>query len=135
MNEATAFLTLVCEPESPRWARRHASNALGAWRISPEVGDVVLLIVSELVTNASRAATSVTVSLRLLPGQLLIEVADDNPAPPVLKDADLESENGRGLLLVEALSRDWGFQYPKSGGKVVFAVLGMPEASPWQLAP
>ena len=38
---------------------------------------------------------------------------------------DAEAEAGRGLLLVERLSRAWGVYRPPEGGKVVWCVLSL----------
>ena len=43
---------------------------------------------------------------------LLIEVFDTDANPPVLTDAAEDAENGRGLLLVDALSREWSYFFP-----------------------
>jgi hypothetical protein len=40
-------------------------------------------------------------------------------------DPDLESVSGRGLQLVQALSKEWGYQHLESGGKLVFCVLAV----------
>jgi hypothetical protein len=42
---------------------------------------------------------------------------------PVRRDADPDSASGRGLLLVEALGKDWG-AYRKASGKVVWVLIG-----------
>jgi anti-sigma regulatory factor (Ser/Thr protein kinase) len=66
-------------------------------------------IASELVTNAVNAGSSrIELSLELRPASVLIEVVDNAggtvaPATPAPTDA-----RGRGLLVVAALSRDWG---------------------------
>ena len=51
--------------------------------------------------------------VRLTPGQrqVLVEVWDSNPEPPVRADPDLTAESGRGLLLVEAVSATWGYYH------------------------
>jgi hypothetical protein len=46
------------------------------------------------------------VALRLLPGQVVIEVTDNDPRPPVLADAGPGAEDGRGLVIVQALSEE-----------------------------
>jgi len=57
--------------------------------------------------------------------QLVILVWDAGPQPPVRLDAGDDAENGRGLLLVDAVSTDWGWQFPPDmGGKTVWALLG-----------
>jgi anti-sigma regulatory factor (Ser/Thr protein kinase) len=73
------------------------------------------LIASELMTNAI-AATQVIrstypVRLWLLSDSLrtLIIVGDASPDPPRRIDTEGDIESGRGLLLVESLSSNWGW--------------------------
>jgi len=54
---------------------------------------------------------------------LLIEVFDTDANPPVLVDATEYAENGRGLLLVDALSGQWSYFFPPCGGKVVYCFI------------
>jgi len=49
----------------------------------------------------------ISLTLRHLPGRVVIEVFDHDPNPPVLSDADTDAEGGRGLMLVQALSKEW----------------------------
>ncbi len=100
--------------------------------------DAAELLVSELVTNAVRfsgdparplryseraSAGLISLSLRHFLEGLLIEVWDTDANPPVLSDVDLDSENGRGLMLVDALAREWSYFFPPGGGKVVYCIL------------
>src|SRR5436190_777101 len=43
---------------------------------------------------------------------LLVEVSDHDPRPPIPTVADPEHDGGRGLLLVAAVSEQWGYYYP-----------------------
>ena len=45
---------------------------------------------------------------------MLVEVWDGNPAPPLQGSgpASQDSESGRGLLMVQQVSRQWGYYYP-----------------------
>jgi hypothetical protein len=55
---------------------------------------------------------------------VVIQVWDGSDRPPVPKQVEPEADNGRGLLLVGALSAEWGCYTPeKSSGKVVWAVV------------
>jgi anti-sigma regulatory factor (Ser/Thr protein kinase) len=130
--EATAHIELPALPVSTYWARRHAHAALSAWRIPADTTDTVLLLVSELVTNAIAATARpapaagsalITQNLRRQPGRIIIEVADDDLSPPVLADAGPDAEAGRGLILVQALSKEWSWYFPPAGGKTVYAVI------------
>jgi anti-sigma regulatory factor (Ser/Thr protein kinase) len=129
------------EARTPSLARQHAGAELRNWKLPSEIADAAVLLVSELTTNAVNASvvspansggtqgevvSKVSLVLRLLWDRLVIEVSDDAPYPPVQAVADTESENGRGLLLVEALSKEWGYFRLPSGGKTVFCVLGLP---------
>jgi anti-sigma regulatory factor (Ser/Thr protein kinase) len=137
--EHSARLLLPALPTAPFWARRRTSTFLGACgSVSADTVETAELLVSELVTNAARFAgkegTSlgrsdsvnvgrVILSLRRFPDTLLIEVFDTDPHPPVLTDADEDSESGRGLMLVHALSKEWSYFLPPEGGKVVYCVI------------
>jgi hypothetical protein len=90
------------------------------------------LIVSEMVTNAVRASTGLPARHRGLPTvqlwlsadheRVLIEVWDADERMPVAHQPDPDAEHGRGLLLVEALSEDWGTYRPAGHpGKIVWA--------------
>jgi anti-sigma regulatory factor (Ser/Thr protein kinase) len=136
-----AYLELAALPSAPFWARRQTRATLSAWQMWPETIEAAELLVSELVTNSISASGSVTeprtyrdldgiervsLTLRLLPGRVVIEVFDHDPNPPVLASAGLDVESGRGLMLVAACSKEWGHFFLPTGGKVVFAVLGIP---------
>lgn len=122
---------------APGCCRLFASFVLRQWRVPSEHADAARLLASELVTNAINAASlgrsesaldphvfdrrnSVTVRVTLLACGLLIEVWDKSPEPPVAKAAGENAESGRGLLIVETLSKRWGYYYPRRGGKVTW---------------
>ena len=50
-----------------------------------------------------------------------VVVLDPSPEGPVRRDAPADSDQGRGLQIVEALSAHWGWRHQDSG-KAVFAV-------------
>ena len=57
--------------------------------------------------------------------QIAILVWDANPQPPVRTQVGYGAESGRGLLLVEAVSQQWGWYAPReTTGKVVWALTG-----------
>jgi anti-sigma regulatory factor (Ser/Thr protein kinase) len=133
---------LVTLPTSPFWARRYTRLFLDSCRgIKEETSETAELLVSELITNAVRFAgdparplrypgradaSLISLSLRHFPGYLLIEVHDAGSDPPVLSCADDCAEKGRGLVLVEALSKEWSYFFPPGGGKVVYCFLEIP---------
>lgn len=132
-SHAVAYVDFAVQLSTPFWARRHAQAVLGAWDISEDIIEIAVLLVSELVTNACSAtgnSTSDSVStapirqtLRCQPDRIVIEVSDPDPRPPVIAHGHLEAESGRGLILVQALSKKWAFFYPPVGGKTVYCIL------------
>jgi anti-sigma regulatory factor (Ser/Thr protein kinase) len=125
-----SYLELGALPGAVPCARLHARQVLWEWRLEGHA-DTVELLVSELVTNALRASEGLTpgispVRLWLCSdrNRLVIQVWDGNHEMPVRENAQLEAESGRGLLLVETLSAEYGAYRPDSpGGKVVWATV------------
>jgi len=120
-------------------ARLHARQVLWEWGLSG-ISEAAELLLSELMTNAVRAARStinimpVNVRLSANLARLLIEVWDGKIQPPIPgvleNDAPaLDAEGGRGLFLVETLSERWGW-YPTRNpeGKVTWCELSVPPA-------
>jgi anti-sigma regulatory factor (Ser/Thr protein kinase) len=107
---ARDYIEFAISDSSSRWAREFTVRFLRPVRGVPEdVTDTALVVVSELLTNAVDAArrmdrpSTVGLSLRLFPGQLLAEIVDSSPeAPFLVEEADVLSEHGRGLQLVDA---------------------------------
>jgi anti-sigma regulatory factor (Ser/Thr protein kinase) len=87
------------------------------------IGDDVLLIVSELVTNAVRyGKPPVCVSVRADEQTVTVGVSDAASERPAMRTADDDAESGRGLLLMSLLSAEFGVR-PAGCGKVVWARL------------
>ena len=122
------FLELGALVSAVPCARLHARQVLWEWGIG-NLGDSAELLVTELITNAVRASREAgrvsAVRLWLLSdsAQILILVWDASPRPPVLTDASDEAEHGRGLMLVDAVSEQWGWYSREDGdGKFVWAI-------------
>lgn len=115
-------------------ARAAAVRVLRRWRLNSDAVDTAELIVSELTANATKASTAddiVALRLTASDGSLLIEVWDNTPTPPVLRNQSPDGEDGRGLFLVDALSSRWSWHRAKSGGKVVWAAIPADMMQPW----
>ncbi|WP_435243321.1 SpoIIE family protein phosphatase [Streptomyces cucumeris] len=108
-------------PDAVMHARRFAARTLRTWGLTDEM-DVVLLVTSELVTNAMvHTSGEVHLNLTLTADRLRIAVSDRSPRTPIKPTSvDWEATGGRGLLLVEAVSHAWG-SVPLSGGKQVWS--------------
>jgi anti-sigma regulatory factor (Ser/Thr protein kinase) len=72
--------------------------------------DVVLLLASELVTNAVRhAATPFEISVDVAGENVRVAVVDgDAEHQPEVRNPGPDETNGRGLLLVDRLAARWG---------------------------
>lgn len=86
--------------------RHRLRDVLRGWRIHADLEDTLLLVATELVSNAVRHAAVLTervrVTLALTQGRIRLDVTDDHPfRPRALMDTDEDSEDGRGLLIVK----------------------------------
>ena len=124
-----AALDLGALPTAPACARAWTRRILWEWQLTC-LSDSAELVVSELITNAMRASRpldrpSIRLTLTREQGELGIYVRDYCPGTPQPANAGDEDENGRGLLLVEAMSSRSGWYPSKDGiaGKVVWAAL------------
>jgi anti-sigma regulatory factor (Ser/Thr protein kinase) len=101
-------------------ARRFLNDVLRSWGEEALFVDAAV-VVSELTTNAVLHATS-AFRLRLvrLPGVVRISVDDVGPARPEPREAAPEDFGGRGMKLVDALTRSWGYEMLDTG-KTVWA--------------
>jgi anti-sigma regulatory factor (Ser/Thr protein kinase) len=132
-------LELGALPSAVPCARLHTRLVLAEWGLKAQA-ETAELLVSELVTNGVQASESMEGRRcrgRWTPGvppvrlwlcsdkqNVLVQVWDGNDRRPERNDDDLEAVGGRGLLLVEALSAEWGTYAPeRSSGKVVWALI------------
>jgi anti-sigma regulatory factor (Ser/Thr protein kinase) len=134
-----SYLELGALPTAAPCARLHTKLVLWEWDLGTLV-QTAALVVSELVSNAVQASLELTGSRfagQWAPGippvrvwlsaddhRVVIQVWDGSDLPPVPQPVAPEADSGRGLLLVGALSAEWGCYTPeKSSGKVVWAVV------------
>jgi len=121
-------LGLTAVPGDVPAARRHTRQVLQSWGLHGAADDTEL-VVSELVSNAmaiSAAIKQQDIRLWLVSDgqQVLVLVWDASLDPPEITSSAADADGGRGLLLVEALSTQWGW-YPATelGGKAVWALI------------
>ncbi|MCZ4102234.1 MULTISPECIES: ATP-binding protein [Streptomyces] len=100
-------------------------QSLGPPQIASEITDTVILVVSELVTNALRHGGG-TFTLRLTAHPDTIEVAVDDPSPraPRMRTPDLNGGTGGfGWPMVNRLAHTTTVTSRAAGGKTVRALL------------
>ena len=124
-------MTLPPTTDSVPQARGFARTTLEGSSIDV---DTVLLLVSEVVTNAllhARSAIRLTIEDR--EDVVRIEVHDESPMPPRMQRFRLASATGRGLRLLEQLSLAWGVETGTGTGtgKIVWFEVGAADESAW----
>jgi anti-sigma regulatory factor (Ser/Thr protein kinase) len=120
---AEVLARFYAESASPRAARRFVKDTLGRWGQPHGLAEDAQLLVTELATNAViHAGTPYTVTLRPEAPGVRISVRDACPAAPTVCNPGPLDITGRGLLLVAALSADWGVEETPDG-KAVWATL------------
>ena len=118
--------------ESVRVARDFTAATLCRWGVDGERSDDIVVVVSELLTNALRYTVPCPgavwprwpVRLGLLqPGPwVLCAVSDPSDEVPVAREPCWFGESGRGLHVVSSLCDEWGCTPPGPRGKVVWAM-------------
>jgi hypothetical protein len=116
-------------PIAAEQARIMTCLALAEWDMNG-IADNALLIAAELVTNAMKIGDVFHLTLSCQNDAVLIEVTDSSEAAPDPQEQSLHRVDGRGLLLVEACSKDWGWRLEDHGGKTVWALCADPGAEP-----
>jgi anti-sigma regulatory factor (Ser/Thr protein kinase) len=112
--------TVTADVSAPSQARAFVATQLEPIRLPAGVLiDKVVLIVSELVTNAVQAgANAVEIALQVTAGRLDLVVTDDAGGWPTPVSATPDDTAGRGLSIVEHLADHWDIA-PRSHGKSV----------------
>ncbi|MFJ4846250.1 MULTISPECIES: SpoIIE family protein phosphatase [unclassified Streptomyces] len=114
-------------------ARGFVHDSLRAWGLE-EMTEDLQLVASEVVTNALiHAGSDVDVRLRAFRDNIRMEVRDSDSDPPVpsafslTEEGSSQAESGRGLFLVDALTRAWNSS-PNGRGKTVWLEMAIPGA-------
>jgi serine phosphatase RsbU (regulator of sigma subunit)/anti-sigma regulatory factor (Ser/Thr protein kinase) len=119
-------------PETAAAAREFVHDTLLSWGVTDPSDDVILLV-SELVTNAViHARSSLDVTVRRSEGATEVMVTDSVPeravpqAGPLSVDTSPSRENGRtgglGLALASAIASSWGVSYGRNDKAVWFRI-------------
>lgn len=102
-------------PTAAGAARLHVTEFLSGRNLPPEVIDDARLVVSELVANAVQHGKPspdgfLNLAWELESSNLVLSVEDGGNKPVRQRVPDPESVNGRGLHIVESLSKSWTVQ-------------------------
>ena len=110
-----------CRAESVTAARRFVRETLSEQ--AEAVVDAVELMSCELVTNSvQHAQTDFEVEVHDQHGEIRVEVSDAGRGRPTLRSPTSQQSSGRGLRIVEALSKAWGVVAGEDGTRVWFTV-------------
>ncbi|MGC0205085.1 ATP-binding protein [Streptomyces levis] len=119
------------EAQSARRARRLTAQFLARPALraggldAGHIGDAAALIVSELVTNATRHGGGCRLCLHVSETQVTVEVYDGSPGRPDVRPLTTWSESGRGLAMVRSLAQRLDIARVAGGGNRVLAVLDL----------
>ena len=121
-------LRLTREPTAAAQARSQVRAVIRAWKV-PVDPDIAVLLTSDLVTNAITHGDSetVTLAIRCSRGHLRIDVYDTSRSLSMAVDEPVGTETGRGLVLVAALSTEWGSFRTPAGEAVYFTLAFQPD--------
>ncbi|GAB3407867.1 ATP-binding protein [Flindersiella endophytica] len=129
MAEAVWRLEVDLPPkeQAASTARHVLHQVLTSWGRAQLLEDAGI-VASELITNAVQHAANAG-QLRLdvrvdEHGRLRIAVDDGSEELPTLQEPTIDTEAGRGLLIVTQLSNRWGVEPRPGRGKQVWAELG-----------
>ncbi|MFF7728887.1 ATP-binding protein [Streptomyces sp. NPDC008001] len=127
-GRATHALSLPATERSVAAARRFSRQLLAEWGLHDLADDTALLL-SELVTNAVVHVPGTSRGIQLVlsrsQGHLVAQVTDTGGYLPRCGEAGPDSENGRGMWLVEQIAAQWG-HHASGNGKTVWFTLRLP---------
>ena len=118
ISEHTFSFTFERSDHAPWLARRALRDWLLVLDCPARTQQDMLLVISELVTNAvihAQSAPAVVASYD--DGRLRLEVHDQNPAPPEVR-ADGDGVGGYGLRMVSRLTDRWGWEPTPTGKRI-----------------
>ena len=100
-------------------ARRWAHDLLTEAGVEGETLNVMVLLVSEVVTNAvAHAVPPVSLIIHINEERARVEVRDCARELPILKRPPPTQPGGRGVALVDMLATRWGVGYDELDGQL-----------------
>ncbi|MER6829776.1 ATP-binding protein [Streptosporangium sp. NPDC000563] len=115
------------DPETVSEARRMTRDVFTRWDLAPEFVDDVVLVVGELVANATvYGEEPIRLSLWSTARGVCVRVTDHGSERPRRLSLGEDASHGRGLAIVEVLADRWGVVPVRGGiGKTVWAAWGI----------
>lgn len=115
----------------PARARAFVRTHLQLWDLSNDCIDTVLLLTSEVVTNAlCHAGPPLHLALTHGAFGVDVDISDSSLAPPEVSRPDFDHEGGRGLWLVQTLATVWGHTLTGERKSVWFTLSSAPQPRP-----
>jgi hypothetical protein len=122
---------LTREPAAAAEARSQVRAAIGDWKV-PVDPDIAVLLASDLVTDAIMHGdgATLTLAIRCSRGRLRIDVYDKSRPLPAGVAEPAGTRAGSGLVLVAALSTEWGSFRTPAGKAMYFTLALQPDLPP-----
>lgn len=123
-----AARAFTCDPDSLKTVRRFILQTISAWGLNG-LADDLTTVVNELTTNAVQHALPSPgeeqlkgwLGIARTGSTVVCAVTDPSPTPPSPRPLEYLADTGRGLLIVDALSSQWGYATSAPTGKTVWA--------------
>jgi len=111
-------LALDSTPESVRISRELVRSTLHS--IDTDLVEVAAILTDEMVTNAIKhGRPPISLAIESDNEGIAISVADSGPGFPIARTVSRTAEDGRGLMIIDVLSDEWGV-VPLYQGKQVW---------------
>lgn len=120
------MIELDGDPDAPARGRHAVTDVLDGWGCDPDAREDLLLVVSELVTNAVvHGAEPIVVTVLRTDERVRVEVTDGagDSSPHSDRRTPNTADHGRGLSVVTRLATAWGWRASPGRGKTVWAEL------------
>jgi hypothetical protein len=119
---------LTRDPAAAAEARSQVRAVIRTWKV-PVDPDIALLLASDLVTNAITHGNSETLTLgiRCSSSRLRIDLYDTSRSVAMAMVEPADTATGRGLVLVAALSTEWGSFKTPAGEAAYFTLAFQPD--------
>jgi anti-sigma regulatory factor (Ser/Thr protein kinase) len=117
------YLRMQRDDEAPRKGRAAVARWCGRLAIQEDDCDLLRLLVSELLTNATQHSDGAAVTLAALQSEckVLVTVTDSGTGElPVPRQPDL-TDGGFGLYLLDSFAQEWGVERA-DGTRVWFVI-------------